>query len=73
MSNEPIIAALPRRNAQAVEQALREMEKRLNDAAQLVQTLHRTVSQLSQRLATMETRMSLQIVQQFSNGPTVRD
>lgn len=63
---------LPRRNAAAVEQALREAETRLRDSLQTVQRLQTAVADLSGRLTAVETRLNAMVVQQFGTGPTVR-
>lgn len=63
---------LPRRNAAAVMQELHVMRVALDEGLQLVQRLQTAVSDLSVRLALLETRVNMMAAQRMGSGPTVR-
>jgi len=72
MSNDITITALPRRNATAVEQTIREHEALLRDGLRTIQVLQATVAQLSTRLEHVEHRLARVMGQQLGTGPTER-
>lgn len=61
---------LPRRNGQAVEQALRQMTERLGEQQRRIDGLVNTISSLALRMDQLEQAMARQRISALGNGPT---
>lgn len=64
------LTELPRRNAAAVEQALRHMEERLTEGLKFVQQLQQAVNALHVKVVQLESTINFDRATRMGHGPT---